>query len=109
MFGGFDLNLGDFNKTFSDLTSTLPSITLNDILEAGGDSSADASTTLFFNPVDNAPSAITPKKSDLDYEVTFHIEFFFNFSISFYFSHRRRTTIKILLEKKTTLIVLMVK
>ena len=55
MFGGFDLNNLDLNKTFSDLTATLPSITLNDILEAGGDSSADASTTLFFNPTVNAP------------------------------------------------------
>ena len=54
MFGGFDLTL-DLNKTFSDLTSTLPNITLNDILEAGGDSSADASTTLFFNPTVDAP------------------------------------------------------
>eukprot|EP01036_Dinobryon_divergens_P030757 gene30757-40051_t len=68
MFGGFDLNL-DLNKTFSDLTATLPSITLNDILEAGGDSSADASTTLFFNPTVDAPpsNAADIDEQDLDY------------------------------------------
>jgi hypothetical protein len=56
MFGGFDLS--DFNKTISDLTANIPvNITLSDILEAGGDSSADASTTLFFNPTVEADSS----------------------------------------------------
>ena len=64
MFSGFDLNNLDLNKTFSDLTSTLPNISLTDILEAGGDSSADASTTLFFNPTTDLPTNNAPREQE---------------------------------------------
>ena len=85
MFGGFDLNL-DLNKTFSDLTSNLPNISLNDILEAGGDSSADASTTLFFNPTVDAPPNSSTNSADIAEVLLSSSRFHFFLFISFFFS-----------------------